>query len=587
MSFPKPSKLQIVPFSQNGTSQNAISQNAIPIIIKRDPVLTAKSYLTDYQKEIVEECLKLKTGGLSIPMGSGKTVISLIVALTLTQHTQNTILVVCSKSLISSWISEIHKFFDDTLSYEVYHSDFVGNKKQKDVWIPTAKVILTNPETISNIFRLNNLREHFVIREDGFPPTTYYLPPSTPYLTHTMGGGLLYSIKFGCLLIDEIQNYLSLYCNRSCSLGGLCADYRWGLSGTIITEPKIEKILGYYAILNIPKTPRDVTDLRNYIRDSDFKGITSSMVVRTTNPMLNLDVIKIKEVVLSHVLSYEEAQLYLLIKETLTYINQQAQQFFLAEDVENGRRFASFLMSIVLYLRETLICPMIPLASIAINMADCRERSQLSVLLTDKMKEIGLHSYLNNPENIKSSRIKKVIEACGTHNKEKIVIFTSFRTSVDVLKYCLTGRPIFDISANLPMQKRGEVIDNFRNSTNGILLLTYDIGSCGLNLQCASVVILVDYLWNSAITKQAIARVLRYGQKSEEITIYFLTSNTGIEKAMLEKHKLKNEIIDELKFGVVTKNMKSMPMKDIVRIIENADENAELLRQTNFLNMRK
>ena len=67
--------------------------------------------LTVHQLEVLDECLKKGSGGLSLPMGFGKTLISLV--LTLQQQekigTPEPILVICSKTLIESWIFEIKK----------------------------------------------------------------------------------------------------------------------------------------------------------------------------------------------------------------------------------------------------------------------------------------------------------------------------------------------------------------------------------------------------------------------------------------------------------------------------------------------
>ena len=60
-----------------------------------------------------------------------------------------------------------------------------------------------------------------------------------------------------------------------------------------------------------------------------------------------------------------------------------------------------------------------------------------------------------------------------------------------------------------------------KKSKNGILLLTFGIGANGLNLQCADTVLIADFWWNADKTRQAIARILRYGQEATCINIYY------------------------------------------------------------------
>ena len=119
--------------------------------------------------------------------------------------------------------------------------------------------------------------------------------------------------------------------------------------------------------------------------------------------------------------------------------------------------------------------------------------------------------------------------------------------------------------------RRGNVLEEFSKSKNGVLLLTYSLGSDGLNLQCANTVLIVDFWWNSGKTNQSVARVDRFGQLSEEINIYYFTSNTGIEKALFEKHLDKKKIGEELIIGHQMSEVSTMSMNDILRIIDKDD----------------
>ena len=84
--------------------------------------VNTKKMLTAFQQEILQECLQKQSGGLSLPMGSGKTLIALTLSQQLSPHAP--IVVVASKTLLSSWEKEIKKFFADTLSYEILHKDY-------------------------------------------------------------------------------------------------------------------------------------------------------------------------------------------------------------------------------------------------------------------------------------------------------------------------------------------------------------------------------------------------------------------------------------------------------------------------------
>jgi SNF2 family DNA or RNA helicase len=135
----------------------------------------------------------------------------------------------------------------------------------------------------------------------------------------------------------------------------------------------------------------------------------------------------------------------------------------------------------------------------------------------------------------------------------------------------ITKRKVVTLSSSMSMKKRVETIDFFNDTDdNTVLLLTYDIGGEGLNLQTSSTVLLTDFWWNSAKTKQAIARVLRFGQK-KTVNVYYFTGNTAIENAMLDKHVSKLEVLEELQNGKMTKKISSFTVKDIIKIINTED----------------
>ena len=129
--------------------------------------------------------------------------------------------------------------------------------------------------------------------------------------------------------------------------------------------------------------------------------------------------------------------------------------------------------------------------------------------------------------------------------------------------------------------KRQKLLKDFENSNNGILLVTYQLGAEGLNLQFASTVLLVDFWWNAAKTQQAIGRIFRFGQISKEINIYFFTSNTGIEKILFNKQKAKLNILNELKTGSIKTKIPTVKMDDIIRLIE-LEDNKKLLKDIKY-----
>lgn len=66
------------------------------------------------------------------------------------------------------------------------------------------------------------------------------------------------------------------------------------------------------------------------------------------------------------------------------------------------------------------------------------------------------------------------------------------------------------------IDKRSSVIKEFNEKPEiRILLASLKTGGTGLNLTCASRVMLVDLWWNSSVEQQAFARTYRRGQEKE------------------------------------------------------------------------
>ena len=529
--------------------------------------------LHEYQLDVYNECLIKGSGGMSLPMGSGKTLLSILVGLKQTKEDDSKILIVVAKNLISVWESEIKKFFKDDIKYLV----FINSNRNNDFDFNKYKIIITTPETVVTYYKEYDIERDFILVDQrpniiGIPVNyNEYLSPDTPFLDmlDPEKGELFYTLKWGCLIIDEGHNYFNITTTRSRALCSISAENRWVLSGTLFDEPKDERILGYLLMINYKKYPRNLPDIKTLIRKRQFTGLLETMVYRKTNNMIVQQTKpKINKTIISHRLDKFETMVYLSLKRILRILRQSLREFKRNGDKDQVKKFSSYLLVIIMYTRNFLVSPLITLSTIYLDIADLENKSELSKLLYDDFNMVELYEWLNNKDSVISTRLKEILRVLKDHDEDRIVVFTSFRTSVDLIKHYITDRASFTISPSMSPSKRGEVITDFEKSKNGVLVLTYNLGSDGLNLQCANTVLITDYWWNSGKTKQGIARVDRYGQLSDNVHIYYFTSNTGIEKAIFEKHHDKLKVHDEILIGRKITKIKTMKTEDILRIIE-------------------
>jgi SNF2 family DNA or RNA helicase len=546
-----------------------------------DPLEIGMEKLNAFQADVLKECLTRTSGGLSLLMGSGKTLISIVLALQQTQETKAPVLVVVAKTLVENWKHEIHKFFGDTLKYDILHKDY---HKKIDMWKldSDVRLVITTSDIISKYYNLQGIERYFVSREivnEGFfnqHEVLNYNNPSNPYVNNhaIYGPSILYTRKWGCLIVDEIQKFTKISSFRCKGIAALCATHRWGLSGTMFDEPSIERLLGYHIILNLQGFPRTLPGAQKYVTSYEFHGINSTIVHRKTNEAFIPP--NLKETVVSHKLTKEEENVYMSMKATMAKINNALKELQRAHDTTGARKFSSYLLAMITYLRQSIVCPLLPIANVILDMMRLDKRSEMSVILMNEIKSQGLDDWMQRPSSVISSRMSSAKSVIDSHPHERLVVFTCFRTCLDAFMHQLDARPVFTLTSTQSTKGKQATIDNYSKTYNGILLLTYDIGAEGLNLQMSHTVLLMDLWWNSGKTQQSIARVLRQGQESHVVNVYYFTSNTGIEQAMFNKHEDKLNMFNEIQHGPLRSGIRNMTVKDIINILEDEENQKKL-----------
>ncbi len=550
--------------------------------------------LNEKQKDVFDEYVKkgMKSIGLNLEMGFGKTLLSLAIGMYNKKATPGPILVVMSKTLLTNWKSEIEKFFGKNseirkkaglkvLKYVVYHRSHMKNIETYELpknenGETDVDVVLTTVDVIGNCYKKEEIEQKFITKREmetrfGLVEVDVFLRPRNPYTQSK----LLFSERWSSLIIDEIQGYTSITSLRCRGLSAVCAENRIATSGTLFSEPKNERIMGYYMIMNDPDFPRCIIDVESYMKDR-YRGYQHHMIIRKKET--NTTYTTTTEII-SHGLSKDEIIIYQTLKKTLKSMSNLQKKMRNTGRYDDARRFGSYILSCITYLRQSVICPLTPFSKIALMTSELTCKSELSKKFMKHIEEANLRNYLNNPDSCRSTRIGAIIETLNKHKNQSVVVFSSFRTSLNMIKYYAEkelDRGIYDLTCSMSSKKRKCELDNFEKSGNGILFLTYSIGAEGLNLQSSSVVLLCDLKWNCHTTSQAISRIARTGQKSENINVYYFTSDTGIENCVFEKHVDKKRVMEELLTGAPRQKVKAISVQKIMEIL-NVETNCEKL----------
>ncbi|KAI3013477.1 hypothetical protein CBS147347_11563 [Aspergillus niger] len=79
----------------------------------------------------------------------------------------------------------------------------------------------------------------------------------------------------------------------------------------------------------------------------------------------------------------------------------------------------------------------------------------------------------------------------------------------------------------------------------GVLLVSLQAGNAGLNLTCASEVILLDPFWNPYVEDQAVGRVYRLGQQ-RPVHVHRILVKKTIEDRILALQRAKRQLIQDI-----------------------------------------
>jgi len=555
------------------------------------------SHQEDVLKTAIERSGPVNGLCLSLPMGFGKSRSALALGL---RTTTGIFLIVCSKSLVMPWIKEVKAFKQgaEIIKFEVLHKEFAkrgkphadGGIQSFEQWTPrenTRVVIVTHDIVVKSYRSAPHIASQFVVRDTESRITTYS-KVNEPLHHATEGMALLHSLTFEAVFIDECQNYTNCEVSKTRALASLHAKKRWLLSGTVFQEAKMERILGFFLLLN--EGPRSIPECAAFIKSASFKGLDSYCIIKTENPRF-LDV-ELKTEIVSHDLSENEATCYTILEDIVRSILTVLRAKTLTP--EAARTLRGTLLAMLTYIRQCLVSPMIAIASILKSMihstfsidtedTDTDNATVIQQQLLKKLQQHKLTEWADSPDANRSSRFLKTLELLEKHKDTRVVVFCSSSICLKVLMKLLhTTTPAFTIDSDSTMDTRDKVFNDFAKSINGVLFVTYAIGAEGLNLQCANVAIMLDFYWNRGKQDQAISRIYRYGQLNKTVHHYILVSNTNLENLLLKKQFDKLKIIKRIATGRVrTFKTTILSYSEIYKMV-NSTDNVAVCRITNL-----
>ena len=133
---------------------------------------------------------------------------------------------------------------------------------------------------------------------------------------------------------------------------------------------------------------------------------------------------------------------------------------------------------------------------------------------------------------------------------EKVIVFSTFLPTLDYLEERLREDGIRVMLLRGATKDKDRTVEEFRRSRQVHVLLSSEVGSEGIDLQFARVVINYDLPWNPMRVEQRIGRIDRLGQTAPKIHVWNLFYGNTIDARIYERLFKRLKIFEETLGGL-------------------------------------
>ena len=146
-------------------------------------------------------------------------------------------------------------------------------------------------------------------------------------------------------------------------------------------------------------------------------------------------------------------------------------------------------------------------------------------------------------QSSKMRRLRELVEEAGSDGR-KVLVFSFFLDTVRKIAQLFPDRCMEPINGSVLPARRQEILDEFEKAPPGAILpAQIQSGGTGLNIQCASVVILCEPQLKPSTETQAISRAYRMGQ-SRDVLVYRLICDETVDERITDILKEKQTLFD-------------------------------------------
>ncbi|MFT4925592.1 MAG: superfamily II DNA or RNA helicase [Phenylobacterium sp.] len=176
----------------------------------------------------------------------------------------------------------------------------------------------------------------------------------------------------------------------------------------------------------------------------------------------------------------------------------------------------------------------------------------------------------------KLRELKTLVEEVCIDNGRKMVVFSQWRGMTNMVQSMLKpmGVGCVHLNGSIPSNKRGALMDTFKNDDSVSVFISTDAGGTGLNLQSASVLVNLDIPWNPAVLEQRNARIHRLGQ-SNQVQIVLMIAEDSYEERVFQLVNNKQDLFDNVIDPQGSEDVIGISKKSLTAVINDLTDEQE------------
>ena len=182
------------------------------------------------------------------------------------------------------------------------------------------------------------------------------------------------------------------------------------------------------------------------------------------------------------------------------------------------------------------------------------EPNRMSILAElTRLRRFCCHPSLVLPgDGLPSAKMEALLDILSNlrESRHRALVFSQFTDYLAIVRKAIEARgwTHLYLDGSTPTAERGKLVDAFQGGEGDFFVISLKAGGTGLNLTAADYVILLDPWWNPAVEMQAADRAHRIGQRNP-VTVYRLIASDTVEERVLELHKEKKQIAEDMLDG--------------------------------------